>query len=69
MRVKKTYQVLSGDNWFSIAQKLYGDQRMVGDLIDSNPGIRALMQGQVLRLPSVQTGREEIGLFSNQDLD
>ncbi|MCW5873354.1 MAG: LysM peptidoglycan-binding domain-containing protein [Anaerolineales bacterium] len=55
------YTVQAGDNWFSIAEKIYGNQRMAGQLIDANvpKGSDNLMlqPGQVIALPTV-TGTE-----------
>lgn len=50
---KRSYIVSSGDDWFSIADTIYGDQRMAGALIKANAGIFKLYQGQVLQLPAV----------------
>lgn len=48
---KDTYQVRTEDNWFSIAEQIYGDQRMAGLLMEANTGISALHQGQVIYSP------------------
>jgi hypothetical protein len=45
-----TYEVRSGDNYFNIAQRLYGNQMMAGNLIAENDG-RRLTPGMTLRAP------------------
>ncbi|HRN50548.1 MAG TPA: Ig-like domain-containing protein [Anaerolineales bacterium] len=47
------YSVQAGDNWFSIAEKIYGNQRMAGQLIDANGGVSMLQPGQTIALPQV----------------
>ena len=44
-RKRNSYLVQSGDNWFSIAEQIFGDQRMAGLLIEANAGISVLHQG------------------------
>lgn len=49
--MKTTYTVLPSDNFYTIAQKLYGSQRYAGLLLDANPGISALHPGMELDVP------------------
>ena len=46
-----TYTVLSGDNFYTIAQKLYGSQHYAGLLLDANPGVSVLQPGMELDVP------------------
>lgn len=66
MAKKKTYQVKSGDSWFKIARNVFGDQRMAGALMDANPGVNLLVQGQVLHLPDQPSEDSEPVFFSNE---
>lgn len=47
---KKSYTVVGGDNYFTLAEKLYGSQRFAGLLMEANGG-RALRPGMVLQVP------------------
>lgn len=47
---KKGYTVVGGDNYFTLAEKLYGSQRFAGLLMEANGG-RALRPGMVLQVP------------------
>lgn len=55
-----TYDVNAGDNYFDIAQRVYGDQRMAYALIRANAyssgGQRNLRPGMQLKLPVYQAG-------------
>ena len=63
---KKTYNVVSGDNWFSIAEEIYGDQRYAGLLMDANPGIEILQPGMVLETPNFAVPPGQTPFFSYQ---
>ena len=45
------YEVQQGDSFFKVAERLYGDQRYAGALMDANPGVNMLKPGMKLRLP------------------
>ena len=66
-RKMKGYQVKAGDNWFSIAEKIYGDQRMAGMLMEANSDISVLQQGQTLHLPAMPDLAAGEGAFFSQD--
>jgi hypothetical protein len=51
-RMGRKYTVKSGDSWFKIAGRIYGDQRMAGELARMNNGVNMLQPGMVLRLPN-----------------
>lgn len=50
---KITYIVKSGDNFYTIAQDLFGSQRFAGMLIDANPGTNALRPGMEITIPDI----------------
>ena len=52
-RRRKRYKVKAGDNYFTIAEELFGDQRFAGYLIRANPGINVLHPGIVLKVPKI----------------
>jgi hypothetical protein len=58
------YHVKEGDNFFSIAGDIYGDQRMVGELLRANPGFQWVSPGMVLHLPELP---EETPLITNEE--
>lgn len=66
-RKKNAYQVKSGDNWFSIAEQIYGDQRMAGLLMEANAGISVLHQGQVVYLPPMPVVEPGERVFFSQN--
>ena len=66
-RKQNSYQVKRGDNWFTIADQIYGDQRMVGLLMEANVGIALLSQGQVLHLPPMPVLDAGGAVFFSQD--
>src|SRR3990167_9698193 len=45
----KKYKVESGESWFSIAKKLYGDERYAFMLLQANPNINRLYTGLNIR--------------------
>lgn len=45
------YTVRGGDSWSRIAKRIYGDSRMMGELMRANPDIFHLHPGQKLRIP------------------
>ena len=51
---KGGYTVQAGDNYFTIAEKLYGNQRYAGLLISANGGM--LRPGDVISVPDVEGG-------------
>lgn len=51
---KGGYTVQAGDNYFTIAEKLFGNQRYAGLLISANGGM--LRPGDVIRVPDVEGG-------------
>lgn len=48
---KKTYTIKSGDSPFSVAEKLYGDDRYAVDLLNANPGVYTFQPGMVIHAP------------------
>ena len=52
-RRRKRYKVKAGDNYFTIAEELFGDQCFAGYLIRANPGINVLHPGIVLKVPKI----------------
>ena len=61
-----SYQVKAGDNWFSIAEQVYGDQRMAGLLMETNARIAVLSQGQVLNLLPMPVLEPDGAVFFSQ---
>lgn len=51
-----TYTVRSGDNWFKIAQRVFGDQNLAARLADKNPGV-TLSPGVVIKTRGIATRR------------
>lgn len=51
---KGGYTVQAGDNYYTIAEKLYGNQRYAGILISANGGM--LRPGDVISVPDVEGG-------------
>jgi hypothetical protein len=47
----KTYTVKSGDSAASIAKDIYGNERMMAEILRLNGGVKTLRSGMVLRLP------------------
>lgn len=47
----KTYTVKSGDSAASIAKQIYGNERMMAEILRLNGGVKTLRSGMVLRLP------------------
>ena len=45
------YKVQPGDSWARIAGKLFGDQRMLGELQRANGGVGGLKPGMMLNVP------------------
>ncbi len=69
-----TYTVQPGDNFYTIAQKLYGSQRYAGLLLDANPGIYALHPGMELDVPEPPDDGQTVyfspaGHKRSQDID
>lgn len=56
---KKGYTVVGGDNYFTLAEKLYGSQRFAGLLMEANGG-RALRPGMVLSVPKTDETAAEV---------
>jgi len=56
---KGGYTVAGGDNYFTLAEKLYGSQRFAGLLMDANGG-RALRPGMVLSVPKTDETAAEV---------
>ena len=56
---KKGYTVVGGDNYFALAEKLYGSQRFAGLLMEANGG-RALRPGMVLQVPKTDETAAEV---------
>jgi len=59
-RRRKRYKVKAGDNYFTIAEELFGDQRFAGYLIRANPGINVLHPGIVLKVPKIDPETTEL---------
>jgi len=53
---RRTYTVKSGDNWFKIAQRVFGDQNFAARLADRNPGV-TLSPGVVIKTSGIATQR------------
>ena len=51
----RKYTVTGGDNWSTIAERIYGDSRMAYQLAQANPGVLTLHAGMDLRLPRPPT--------------
>ena len=47
-----TVKVKGGDSWAKLAKELYGDERMMGELMRANKGVLNLRPGQKLVLPN-----------------
>lgn len=48
---QKKYTVKKGDNYMTIAQEMYDDQELAGNIVKANPFIRALKPGMIIDLP------------------
>ncbi len=55
-----TYKVKTGDNWFKIAEEVYGDPRMALALARENKGFYVLHAGMVLDLPEYRYKEGEL---------
>ena len=63
--MKKKYRVKKGDNFFSIAKKLYGNAGYAATLIHMNPGIYVLHPGMILKTPKIDTSTGELPVMGN----
>ncbi len=60
----KTIQLPAGiNNWFSLAESLYGNQRFFAQLMRANPGISTLRPGVDIKLPNIDRTKDPVVSF------